>query len=223
METSSASLALCAGNSPVTGEFPPQRPVTRSFDVSFDLRLSKLLNTQSRRWGFEAPYSAHYDVIVVETPRCFLFPVRWPSSGTCRPKQLFRSSLPTRHAGRLTVCHRTEGIDAGIFSSVTQLHVLWTPRSHWRKFGGKRNNPRIDWHVNRTGCWEAWRPAMMTQSNGSISAILAICTGNSPVTDEFPSQRPMTRSFDVFFDLRQNKQLSKQSRRRWFETPSRSL
>ena len=33
----------------------------------------------------------------------------------------------------------------------------------------------------------------------------------------------MTQSFDVFFDLHLNKRLSKQSRRRWFETPSRSL
>ena len=46
---------------------------------------------------------------------------------------------------------------------------------------------------------------------------------NSPVTGEFPSQRTVTRGFDVFFDLRLNKRLSKQSRRRWFETPSRSL
>ena len=36
---------------------------------------------------------------------------------------------------------------------------------------------------------------------------------NSPVTGEFPSQRPMTRSFYVFFDLRLNKRLSKQTRR----------
>ena len=41
METFSALLVICAGNSPVTGEFPAQRPVTRSFDVFFDLRLSK--------------------------------------------------------------------------------------------------------------------------------------------------------------------------------------
>ena len=39
----------------------------------------------------------------------------------------------------------------------------------------------------------------------------------------FPSKRPVTRSFDVFFDRRLNKRLSKQSRCRWFETPSRSL
>ena len=41
METLSALLALCAGNSPVTGEFPAQKPVTPRFDVFFDLRLKK--------------------------------------------------------------------------------------------------------------------------------------------------------------------------------------
>ena len=43
------------------------------------------------------------------------------------------------------------------------------------------------------------------------------------MTGEFPSQRPVTHSFDVFFDLRLNKRLSKHSRRRWFETPLHSL
>ena len=51
-------------------------------------------------------------------------------------------------------------------------------------------------------------------------SILAICVGNSPVTGEFPSQRPVTRSFDVFFDLSLNKRLSKQSWGWWFETLS---
>ena len=40
---------------------------------------------------------------------------------------------------------------------------------------------------------------------------------------EFPTQRPVTRNFHVFFDLRLNKQLSKQSSGWWFETPSRPL
>ena len=44
-----------------------------------------------------------------------------------------------------------------------------------------------------------------------------------PVTDELPAQRPVTRSFDVFFDLRLNKRLKKQSWGWWFETPSCSL
>ena len=66
------------------------------------------------------------------------------------------------------------------------------------------------------GPW--WRHQMET-----FSALLALCAGNSPVTGEFPTQRPVTRSFDVFFDLRVNKRLNKQSRGWWFETPSRSL
>ena len=57
METFSALLAICAGNSPIIGEFPAQRPVTRSFDVSFDLRLNKRLRKQSWRWWFETPSS----------------------------------------------------------------------------------------------------------------------------------------------------------------------
>ena len=55
MDTFSASLAVCAENSPVLGEFPAQRPVTRSFDVSFDLRPNKRLSNQSWGWWFETP------------------------------------------------------------------------------------------------------------------------------------------------------------------------
>ena len=58
---------------------------------------------------------------------------------------------------------------------------------------------------------------------GTFSAFLAFCAGNSPATSEFPAQRPVTRSFDVFFDLRLNKPLSKQSWGWWFETLSGSL
>ena len=57
----------------------------------------------------------------------------------------------------------------------------------------------------------------------TFSALLAICAGNSPVPGEFPTQRPVTRSFDVFFDLRPNKWLSKQSQGWWFETTSGPL
>ena len=57
----------------------------------------------------------------------------------------------------------------------------------------------------------------------TFSALLAICAGNSPVPGEFPAQRPVTRSFDVFFDLHLNTRLSKQSWGWWFETLSRPL
>ena len=60
-----------------------------------------------------------------------------------------------------------------------------------------------------------WRHQMET-----FSALPALCAGISPVTGEFPSQRPVTRRFDVFFDLHLNKGLSKQSWGWWFETQS---
>ena len=69
METFSALLAICAGNSPVPGEFPTQRPVTRSFDVFFDLRLNKRSNKQSWGWWFETPsppFWRHRNVCVNE-------------------------------------------------------------------------------------------------------------------------------------------------------------
>ena len=68
METFSALLAFCAGNSPVPGEFPAQRPVTRSFYVFFDLRLNKRLSRltiNSREAGDLRRYRAHYDVTVM--------------------------------------------------------------------------------------------------------------------------------------------------------------
>ena len=57
----------------------------------------------------------------------------------------------------------------------------------------------------------------------TFSRYWPFCAGNSPVTGEFLSQRPMTRSFNIFFDLRLNNRLSNQSWGWWFETPLRSL
>ena len=122
------------------------------------------------------------------------------------------------------------------------------PRRVWR--GGWRQTPGISscrpwrclWLLERTlsgfldWCsWEtrdpwAWaRPESESWFEFESWAIMwphdlcLICEGNSSVTGEFPSQRPVTRSFDVFFDLLLNKRLSKQSKPMWFETPSRSL
>ena len=64
METFSVLLALCAGNSPVTGNFAAQRPVTRSFDVFFDLRLNKRLSKQPWGWWLRR-HRGHYDVNVM--------------------------------------------------------------------------------------------------------------------------------------------------------------
>ena len=64
---------------------------------------------------------------------------------------------------------------------------------------------------------------MMTSSNGNIFRVTGHLCGEFTGLSEFPAQRPVTRSFDVFFDLSLNKRLSKQSRGWWFETQSRPL
>ena len=57
----------------------------------------------------------------------------------------------------------------------------------------------------------------------AFSALLTLSAGNSPVPGEFPSQRSVTRIFDVFFELRLNNRLIKQSWGWWSDTPSHSL
>ena len=66
-------------------------------------------------------------------------------------------------------------------------------------------------------------PPMMTSSNGNIFRITDPLSGEFTGPGEFPAQRPVTQSFDVFFDLRPNKRLSKQPWGWWFETLSWSL
>ena len=92
--------------------------------------------------------------------------------------------------------------------------------SHNRRYRGANNVEawRIHRHNFILGHVSWWRHQMET-----FSALLAICAGNSPVPGEFPTQRPVTRSFDVFFDLRPNKLLSKQWWGWWLETSSCSL
>ena len=94
-------------------------------------------------------------------------------------------------------------------------------------YGGALTSHFMEEHSSPTSIFPVF---MMTSSNGNMFRVTGFCagnspatSGNSPVTGEFSSHRPVTRSFDVFFDLRLNRQLSKQSRCRWFETPSRSL
>ena len=100
METFSALLAICAGNSPVRDEFPTQRPVTRSFDFFlFDLRpINGWVNTGEA--GDLRRYRAHYDVTVIElkkpTKKCYFnqtppksFKAAWLYSATWHPMKLW--------------------------------------------------------------------------------------------------------------------------------------
>ena len=80
------------------------------------------------------------------------------------------------------------------------------------------------WQIFREfQCFDSYSLFMMTSWIGNIFRVTGLGEGKSPVTDGFPSQRLVTRSLDVFFDLRLDERLSKQSRRRWFETLSSPL
>ena len=74
METFSALLTFCVGNSPVTGEFPSQRPVTRSIDVSFELHLNKGW-VNNHEAGDLRCHRVYYDVTVIAWDS----PVEYPS------------------------------------------------------------------------------------------------------------------------------------------------
>ena len=103
----------------------------------------------------------------------------------------------------LKIAHR--GLTGQISIQIQVALVAWCQTITWVSVDP---DPWLTW----------WRHQMEI-----FSALLACCAGNSPITGEFTAQRPVTRNFDVFFDLRLNQQLSKQWRRRRFETPSRSL
>ena len=64
---------------------------------------------------------------------------------------------------------------------------------------------------------------MRTSSNGNNVRVTGHLCVEFTGPGEFPRQRPVTRSFDIYFDLRPNIRLSKQSWGWWFETPSRTL
>ena len=110
-----------------------------------------------------------------------------------------------------TSCRTNSLVAGGLKGSDAHVTSLW-----WVAIWNIRweISPSNDQHGGKS--W--WRHQMET-----FSPLLSLCARNSPVTGEFPSPRPVTRSFEVFYDLRLNKRLSKQSRRLWLDTPSRSL
>ena len=112
-----------------------------------------------------------------------------------------------------------------------QNKVIYVQENEFEKFSAKRwsffsrfqyvLNVNIQWQWHRDQAFLLgpcrlpwWRHQMET-----FSALLAVCAGNSPRW--IPTQRPVTRSFDVYFDQRPNKWLSEQSWGWWFETLSR--
>ena len=197
METFSALLAICAGNSPVLGEFPTQRPVTRCVDVFFHLRLNKRLSKQS--WGRW-----------FETPSCPLWRHRNGTGSLYKGITLLSFfvmwPVDSRHKGpvmqKAFPCHHV--IMSWVISVqlVTSLLVTIT-------LAGEHvcHSHRLDTFYH-SGFYNQTASAVWLSFNSTMEK-QKVCKPSPHITPI--SQRPVTRSFDVFFDLRLYKRLSKHS------------
>ena len=153
-----------------TGPGEAQRPVTRSFDVFFDLRLNKRLSKQRWGWWFETPSWS-----------------LWRHGNVQRYNHITRRRNYQVKFGIRVVTDTSK-----IKNDTGYVTVQW--------------NKNVSLTLSEILRYSWWRHQMET-----FSALLAFRAGNSPVTGEFPAQRPVTRSFYGFFHLHLNRRLSKQS------------
>ena len=126
----------------------------------------------------------------------------------CRKISVFFEWIDTKqNQNEISKCSLAWYIKTNIFSSAYKFAVLKIKTFIWFKlFRIQENHRPNNWILRIYRSW--WRHQVET-----FSALLALCAGNSPVT----------RSFDVFFDMRLNKRLGKQSWGWWSETPSSPL
>ena len=138
VQTFSTLLAIWAGNSPVPGEFPTQRPVMWSFDVFFGLSLHKWLSKQSWGWWFEMPprplwrhcndsqvtgdLRCSSDVTVMSEILSGVLPVDVPQNITLEWATLsYKSTVLTLVSSRCGYCHAYNYI----------IHAIFYPRHIW--------------------------------------------------------------------------------------------
>ena len=165
METFSALVALCAGNSPVTGEFPAQRPVTQSFDVFFDLYLYKRLRKQSWGWWFETPSRPFWRHCNWQTHDFSVLQKRSACGGVEYLRSLTLCGLNCmwkyEHGFAFSVAiYYNDVIMSAMASLVTCLTIVYSTV-----------------YLRRTS------------KKTSKLSVAGLCEANSPVNDEFPSHR----------------------------------
>ena len=207
METFSALLALCAGNSPVTGEFPSQRPVTRSFDVFYDLCFNKRFNKQSWGWWFEMPSSSlwrHCNDCSKHCRQGMVIGFSWSLMEQSGSMEVVGSVVPLMHGNEGT---RTRP------ETIIWLSLQLREQKYWGHITLLCNKINIDktqetiTHIHLPhliqirGLFNSWWRHQME----TFSTLLALCEGNPPIIGGFPPQRPVMQSFDVLFDPRLNK------------------
>ena len=128
METFSTLLAICAGNSLVTGEFPAQRPVTRSFDVFFDLINSWINNHEA---GDLSCHRAHYDVTVMNISRGNSIASSNAVTKNLDYKLLTHSRHPISHLPELAMGYVVSSLAKVLYSNVPSGAIVWKQATHW--------------------------------------------------------------------------------------------
>ena len=195
MDTLSILLVIREGIHRWLVHSPHKWSVMQSFGGFFVVCLNKLLNKRL------AGVLTHRDTHVTSL-QCVLLSVKCSMIQACTGDAL---AMGIRHGGSYW-CYYPSTLS---WSKVTEID--------WEVFGWIYCTRMREYHlVTPVMTW--WRHEMET-----FSALLAICAGNSPVTGEFHTQRPVKRGFDVSFDLRLIKRLSKQWWGWWFKTSSRPL
>ena len=101
-------------------------------------------------------------------------------------------------------------VGRSLFEVRCQQIIIMVIKSHC--FVSLAFSVQIECDLGGNNLWESFdsyraNNAMKVTSNGNVFRVTGPLWGEPPVTDRFPSQRPATRSFDIFFDLRLNKRI----------------
>ena len=190
METFSALLAICAGNSVVTGESPAQRPVTWSFGVFFDLRLTRRLSKQWWGWWFETPacplwrhrYDSGITAAVIE-PLRLIDMVIWVHSGVCH--LIINGVLYMKLSYR---CPKR--------NKLIQRQYLLTHRRNQ----SPRFTVKIIWKLDGS-CWLILKPELRAPLDGTWTPTVEDCVrspGSRIIFDILRSEQKICRRYDLY-------------------------
>ena len=213
---SCALLALC-GESPVTGGFPSQRASNAdSASMSWrhhvhdatqlDMNIHSIcFPVNCINWWSLNQHKHPFRLIWRVTYRIHILNVKYATDDTFKLQYVYAWWYASHFAGYLD---KTYDDIVGLY--IQTFHCFVNFEASGLNYKKHMENQEEDFHRVAMG-------SNAIKESLHLHTQIAICAGNSPVT------RPVTRSFDVFFDLCLNKQLSKQSWGWWFETPSRPL
>ena len=165
-------------NSPVTSEFPSQRPVMWSFDVFFDLRLNKQLSKQSWGWWFEMP-------------SCLL----WLHCNVCW-EFTFNHRFPSQRANTIESVMVSKECSTKLAPSYSNYHCLKPLRWRHNDHDGVSNHQPHGCLLNRLFRCRSKKTSKLR--------ITGLCVGNSPGLVNSPHKGPVTRKMFPFDDVIMN-------------------